>query len=347
MLRVALLFLLALLPASGRCGAETLYATVLGNPKYVVGSSTLHSGLFASRDGGRSWEHLGPENLKAYSMDGVDASGGKILYIAAGNGVHRSTDAGTTWRIVTDWRMTEVLDVKVDQRHPQRVFAATAYGFWRSSDGGDTWEHPSDTPLAQGYIYRLDYRSDGRMVVLGEHSVAEYDPASGFGVYSGEEKIPAPRALVELPPLGTIVSTTRKPGMIRLAWLRSSDPFSSRTLPRSSTPEAGRLARALEASPSTDIYDLLIPASTKSEPDGTIYAAGDSGVWRIDMSFRTPWSDISEGLPNRIVHAIAWLPSSGTLMAGSFDGVFRREGTEWKQAGLEGSQIWRLVVKPW
>ena len=121
---------------------STLYAVVLGNQDSIVGSSTLGSGLFRSVDSARTWQHVGPRNLKAYSMDAVDRSNGRILFIAAGNGVHKSTDYGKTWRITTDWRMTEVMEVKVNQKNPRWVFAATAWGLWRSSDGGEHWENP-------------------------------------------------------------------------------------------------------------------------------------------------------------------------------------------------------------
>jgi len=323
-------------------GAETLYAVVLGNPKFVVGSSTLHSGLFASRDGGRSWTHMGPENLKAYSMDGVDASGGGTLYIAAGNGVHKSTDSGRSWKIVTDWRITEVLDVKVDQRNPGRVFAATAYGFWVSTDGGASWDRPI-APPAEGYIYRLAYR-DRQVIILGDSGVSRFEPEIGVGTFSSEDRMPAPRALVEIPPFGTIVSTVGSPTLNRLAYLRSPDPYASGSLPRAPGPRERGLARALLQAPTMNIYDLLLSGS----PDSMLYAAGDAGVHAIPASFASSWKDLTGSLPNRMVHALAWLPSSGTLMAGTFgDGVFRRERSGWVAAGLDGGQIWRLVVKPW
>jgi photosystem II stability/assembly factor-like uncharacterized protein len=98
--------------------ARTFYAVVWGHPDFVVGSSTLHSGLYRSTDEGRSWAHLGPQNLKAFSMDAVDSLHGRVLYIAAGNGVHRSIDSGRTWKILTDWRITEVLSISVNQKDP-------------------------------------------------------------------------------------------------------------------------------------------------------------------------------------------------------------------------------------
>ena len=88
------LFYLLLALSATEAGAQTIYAVVLGNQKFVVGSSTLRSGLFASNDLGLTWRHLGPENLKAFSFDAVDNQQGRTMYIAAGNGVHRSVDSG-------------------------------------------------------------------------------------------------------------------------------------------------------------------------------------------------------------------------------------------------------------
>ena len=156
---IAGLLLLLSPPAS----AQTVYAVVWGNPSFVVGSSTLHSGLFRSTDRGASWEHLGPRNLKAFGMDAVDSTRGRVLYIAAGNGVHRSLDSGRSWRIVTDWRVTEVLDVAVNQHNPREVYAATAYGFIRSTDGGDSWANPAGS-LQSSFVSELSF--DGELEAL-------------------------------------------------------------------------------------------------------------------------------------------------------------------------------------
>jgi hypothetical protein len=145
--------------------AQTVYAAVWGDPRSVVGSSTLNSGLFRSADRGRTWTHLGPQNLKTFSMDAVDSSRGRILFIAAGNGIHRSLDSGRTWRIVTDWRITEVLDVLVDQSNPRRLYAATAFGVRRSSDGGDTWDDATGA-ASEGYASALLRRGDSIVHVV-------------------------------------------------------------------------------------------------------------------------------------------------------------------------------------
>jgi hypothetical protein len=251
-MRFSILYLLSSLLIASPLAAQTIYAVVLGNQKYVVGSSTLHSGLFRSRDLGRTWEHLGPENLKGFSMDAVDSSRGRILYIAAGNGVHRSTDFGATWKIVTDWRMTEVLDVKVDQGDPRWVYAATAWGFWRSSDAGETWENPEGL-LQRQYLFELSLRDN-----------------------------------------------------------------------------------PIEA------WDKINCDTTTWQT--TYFLSYDHGkTWTMEHSA----CDITTGSGPSLDHRIFTTAfAKGTELAGTWGaGIFRREGDRWIPSGLEGSQVWRLVVK--
>jgi hypothetical protein len=310
---VVLLFFLA----SCWCAGETIYAVVIGNAKYVVGSSTLHSGLYISRDTARTWEHLGPKNLKAFSMDAVDSSRGRILYIAAGNGVHRSTDHGRTWKITTGWRITEVLDVKVDQRDPSRIYAATAFGLWRSTDGGETWENVPG-PLSSRYTYRLDYLDNNILAISADNGIhLLHDHTSLRSVLFGI----TPRGVLSLPYNAKLVATGTGPRF----YSSNNNSIWMQTL--GITP------------PTMNTYAIALDAGFHA------YAGGDSGIWRIDLnSNASAWSDITGNLPNRTIHAIATIGRE--VIVGTFgEGLFRRSNETWVAAGLEGSQVWRLVVK--
>jgi hypothetical protein len=136
----ALLFI-ALCNQTIRAQHIRIFATAIGNDSAAafMGGSTNGSGLYQSNDTGKTWKHLGWNNLKTYSMDMVRSSNGKILYVASGLGVLRSTNFGETWKQVTDWRISEVTDIAIDQKHPDTIYIATAHGPWRSKDGGRTW----------------------------------------------------------------------------------------------------------------------------------------------------------------------------------------------------------------
>lgn len=122
-------------------------------------------GIYRSRDGGASWEHLGLEASEHISKIIVHPEDPHIVWVAAqgplwskggDRGLYKSTDAGKTWKkVLGDDEWVGVTDVAIDPRDPDRMYAATwqrhrnvaAYmgggpgsGLHRSVDGGDTWE---------------------------------------------------------------------------------------------------------------------------------------------------------------------------------------------------------------
>ena len=312
---LSLLLLVAALPLHAQ---NRIYAVVLGNQQYVVGSSTLHSGLYRSIDGGNSWTHLGPQNLKAFSMDAVDTTHGRILYIAAGNGVHRSTDWGETWKVVTDWRMTEVLDVTVDQAESHWIYAATAHGFWRSSDGGDSWENPPG-PINEHYVYRIDELSfPGGIYASTADGVFE---SLDYGsTWRALIEVPAARGVFSIAGTTTLVATALGPLMV--------DASQS-------------IAASQPTAPVTNTYAISFDRT------GAPYAAAEDGVWALRaMTGLNGWRKIDDGLPTGAVHAIAYDSESGRTLAGTFgNGIYLLNGNTWVPSGLEGSQVWRIVVK--
>ncbi len=49
------------------------------------------------------------------------------------------------------------------------------------------------------------------------------------------------------------------------------------------------------------------------------------------------------------IHALALLDEApAALLAGTFgDGLYRWNGSAWEPAGLQGSQVWRIITKPY
>jgi hypothetical protein len=119
-----------------------------------LGGSSRGSGLYQSDDTGKTWKHLGWDNIKCYSMDMVQSSNGRILYEATGLGVLRSTDYGEHWKQITDWRVSEVLDIAINQTKPSKIYLATAHGAWQTGDGGKTWWSLQNNNQ-RGYVNRV------------------------------------------------------------------------------------------------------------------------------------------------------------------------------------------------
>lgn len=348
------LFLLTLLLISTKSAAQTLYTVVLGNQNYVVGSSTLRSGLFVSYDGAATWKHIGPENLKAYSMDGVDTSNGRILYIAAGNGIHRSTDYGKSWKIVTDWRMTEVMDVKVDQTNPNFVYAATAFGFRRSTDGGETWENP-EGELNGRYCYRF-LRSFALPDLLLATDAGFYlsrdSGLSWTSVHAGKDC----RGLWVIDSTLTLIACGDRtelreiPSGIRTVPLTQEwDSFINSTgtivsFTAGDTPGP-------ELNPRTATFDLALfylndfILATEEGLKDIVYGNPDKLYWYHEL----------DSLNRHPAHALLYkgfLAGNDTLfsddraLAGTFGGgLYWYEPNRMTPAGLPGSQVWRIIAK--
>jgi photosystem II stability/assembly factor-like uncharacterized protein len=130
--------------------------------------SNQERGVYRSRDGGNSWEHVLFRGDQAGAIDlSMDATNPRILYAACweaqrspysmssggpASGLFRSTDSGESW---TELTRTAGLPgglwgrpgITVSPADPDRVWAlveAQDGGLFRSDDRGDTWVRMSD-----------------------------------------------------------------------------------------------------------------------------------------------------------------------------------------------------------
>ncbi len=286
--------------------AQTLYTVVLGNQNHVVGSSTLESGLFVSYDRGESWNQLGPRNLKAYDMDAVISERGRVLYIAAGNGVHRSVDSGKSWKIVTDWKMTEVLDIAIDQQEPRFLYAATAFGLWWSQDGGESWSKARDS-IGTTYVYRVESTGYGR--------------ERGLDLYTRDRQRPSLRLVSD--------SGAVHPYSIdRFAWIEQETNcrWSNAYAVIGVNPGTRNLKTKTIYTDSTRVMEQL------GSSHGMSLTCTDAVV------------PVGPPLPSP-VHALIAIdnPWPYRLIVGTFgDGLFTYRDEEWVQIGLPGAQVWSI-----
>lgn len=249
-------------------------------------------------------------------MDAVDTSNGRILYLAAGNGIHRSTDYGQSWKIVTDWRMTEVLDVKVDQRNPNYIYAATAFGFWRSTDRGETWENP-DGELKEKYCYRMPHNDNAEMLLMS--TCSSTDSSNYYSKDLGLTWREIDRWWNDRgEQYYDMVKVTESPVMITTRYDSSSKQIS------------------------IPIYPVLIAR----------YLSGLSYLdFKLDDSITIYPPNLELAATHNFVPPVHALGAMGSnqarfILAGTFgDGLYKWDGTTWEPAGLPGSQVWRIVVK--
>src|SRR5690606_31133119 len=132
-------------------------------------SSYAGTGVYRSRDGGRTWAHLGLEETHRIGRIVLHPSDTATAWVAAlgalyapgpHRGVYKMTDGGRSWRrtlFVDD--TTGVVDLVVDPRDPQTLYAAAWHrlrrawdfteagagsGLYKSTDGGETWTRLHD-----------------------------------------------------------------------------------------------------------------------------------------------------------------------------------------------------------
>ncbi|MCY4073646.1 MAG: glycosyl hydrolase [Chloroflexi bacterium] len=122
-------------------------------------------GVFKSRDGGASWEHVLFVSDKAGAVDlSIDLNNPRIIYasiwevyrnfhmISSGgedSGIWRSTDGGDTWHSITQNKglppgILGKIGIAASPAKPGRVYALIEHqdgGMYRSDDYGDTWQY--------------------------------------------------------------------------------------------------------------------------------------------------------------------------------------------------------------
>ena len=98
-----------------------------------------------STDQGQNWE------LCAYNYffgGGVTATAihpfnPDIVYVAAGNQIHKTTDGGDTWTPMLETDVLFYADrLKIDPSNPEKILAASNTGIHISTDGGQSWVRP-------------------------------------------------------------------------------------------------------------------------------------------------------------------------------------------------------------
>ncbi len=128
-------------------------------------SSSWGDGVYRSRDGGKTWQHMGLRESQHVGGFAIDPNDENVVYVAAlgalwgpneERGLFKSTDGGATWdKVLFLGDNTGVVDVVMDPRDPDRLYAA-AYqrerrnwsflgggpegGIYRTEDGGASWQ---------------------------------------------------------------------------------------------------------------------------------------------------------------------------------------------------------------
>jgi photosystem II stability/assembly factor-like uncharacterized protein len=297
---------------------------------FVVGAANPQTGIFYQPAGHDTlWSHTGPKNIRAFDMAIAPGSDGTVMYIASGNGLHKTTDGGASWKITTGWEITEVLSVSPDPRDANTIYIATAYGIYRTHDGCESWQEMNNG---------LDRRFTSS--VLADRFVPDVVYCAGEGgVYRSNDGARSwNRIGLSVPNVRVVNQHPQDPEML-VAGTEEHGIYIS--------PNGGRWWTKSEAG--VDHRTFYTIAFDPGNPD-ILYAGGYvTGVYKSEDRGGS-WKRMNRGLAYLTIHAIAVDPrNSNTVYAGGYwGGVFRSDdgAGRWQSAGLPEAQVWNILIQP-
>ncbi len=308
-------------------GAPRLFAAVFIVRGSVSGNATGGYGVYVRGEGDTAWTRISRSYALTFGLALFDNGRTRRYYIAAGNGVHRSTDGGVTWRILTSWRTEEILGVVPDPVDSAVVYAATPFGVFKTTDDGATWERKM-AGIPTWFVQRIvmDMRDRRTLYAATESDLyrstdaGEHWRAMGAG-------------------LGQVLALIQHPVHPDVMIAAGENRGLRRTT------DGGKTWSATRGLDSATIYTFRA-SRTGSE----IYAAGwKTGLWRSTdegLSWRQVWS--APGI--EAVYSLFVYPADpdhillGTVGQGILESPDR--GATWRPLGLDGAQVKQIELYP-
>lgn len=143
--------------------SETVYVGV--GDLNISQSVATGDGVYRSRDGGSTWEHLGLDELGIISSIIVHPNNSDMIWVGSmgipferseDRGLYRSLDGGQTWeQVLFVAEDAGIIDIVIDPFNPDHLYAASwnrirnlqesivsgdDAKIWKSTDGGENWQ---------------------------------------------------------------------------------------------------------------------------------------------------------------------------------------------------------------
>lgn len=306
---------------------ERLFAAVFIVRGSVAGSAAGGYGVYVRSPADTGWTRVTKSNTLAFGLALFDNGRTRRYYLAAGNGVHRSTDGGMTWRILTSWRTEEILGVVPDPVDSAVLYAATPFGVFKTTDDGTTWEKKMNG-IPTWFVQRIvmDARDRRTLYAATETDLFKSTDAGEHWrpMGSGLRQV---LALLQVPAHpGVIIAAGEQEGIRR-------------------TTDGGKSWSGASGADSSVIYTF------RSTSDGAeVYAAG----WKTGLLRSTDqgasWEQVWSAPGIDAIYSLFVYPGDtahillGTVGQGILES--RDRGNSWRPFGLDGAQVKQIEIYP-
>jgi len=282
--------------------------------------------VYRSDDRGRTWVPVPDLDRRAYGF-ALGADGAH--YVGLNGQVARSDDGGLHWTFFDNGLHpgTDVLDLAAAFHDPARLYAAAWEGFYRSEDGGQTWKRCSQG-LGNVEVDALAWDGQGWLLAGTRMGIYRWAP-------DADRWEPLPQGfqdrhvqVLESGPDSQVFYAGTDGGLLRSedggqTWVEVTSGLTGRSMPD----------LAVDTQSPEHLYIRL-----KFE---RVYESWDSG-----QNWQARWEGLGAA---REVISID-LDSSGLLISGANDGLFRWEPDEglWLRVApdLEGQTVFTVVIDP-
>ena len=304
-----------------------IFAAVLLVRGTVAGGNIGAYGVYVRESKDTTWTKATKSNVISFGLGFFERGATRRYYLAAGNGLHRSTDGGKTWRALTSRTTEEILGVVPDPEDSAMIYLATPFGVFKTADDGNTWVRKMNG-FKKWFIQRIimDSRDRRTLYAASEDDVYKTTDA-------GEHWFPM--HVGALHPLA-LMQNPNKPKQFLAGFENRGVRYSF---------DDGKTWNAAKGLNDSTIYTFRASADGKD-----IYAAGwNTGLWRSDNGGAT-WNQVWSNRAFEAIYSIFVDPRDAKhILVGSVgDGVYESHdrGGTWRHAGLLGAQVKQIELYP-
>jgi photosystem II stability/assembly factor-like uncharacterized protein len=278
------------------------------DPKILVVGAL--DGIFRSRNGGRDWARISPENhaeIKNVESIAIDPVNPDVIYAGTWHLPWKTEDGGKTWRSIKKGVIddSDVFSIVIDPSQPANLFISACSGIYRSDSAGDLFRKIQGIPYSARRTRMLQMDPNDHNVVYAGTTEGLWKTIDGGATWkhmTGSNIV-----------INDVLVDPRRPSRVLLATDRSGVLASDDggvTFTASNRGFTHRQAAALlvDRNDSAVLYAGVL----NDKEFGGVFVSRDAGQ---------TWKQLTDGLDGRDVFVLRQAADK-SLVAGTDHGIF-------------------------